>query len=384
MTVVTKVVVGNARGPRGFPSGPLGAGSVDAETISDDRDDKLAILDKLYLMARTARSVEEYASVQASIDALPAAGGGINLLGPSYNFSDDLDYGLKSVFLNIGPDTDFTDARPYFETNNNCFPIGPYFRSQARPNAAPGHAGFVFGIEAIQPSDLNEGMGALFLGAQANAPGGSSINTCLNAVATANAGSSGNVWGIEVDVANFGPSGTGTQFGIAINGLGGNDVTFAIKVDRADPISKYLYGVDIRHSRVGIFVEPTDALENGLVLGMVGSQRFSGAMFQAAQIANGGAVAILQRQTNTSPTGDFLLCLNADNSIALAGIDISGNIYGNTVTAQSIIARGTAAIVPAGVVAFGGQTAGTAGAAAGEYLIVNVGGTPRKIQLLAA
>lgn len=47
MTQVTKIVVNNARGPRGFSSGPLGAGSVDAETVSDDSNEQIAILDKL-------------------------------------------------------------------------------------------------------------------------------------------------------------------------------------------------------------------------------------------------------------------------------------------------------------------------------------------------
>lgn len=42
-----RILISGARGPRGFASGPLGAGSVDAETITDDSDELLAILDKL-------------------------------------------------------------------------------------------------------------------------------------------------------------------------------------------------------------------------------------------------------------------------------------------------------------------------------------------------
>lgn len=41
------VTIFNARGARGFASGPLGAGSVDAETIADDVGDQAAILDKI-------------------------------------------------------------------------------------------------------------------------------------------------------------------------------------------------------------------------------------------------------------------------------------------------------------------------------------------------
>lgn len=47
MTQVTKVIVQNARGPQGASSGPLGAGAVNAGTISDDGNEQIAILAKL-------------------------------------------------------------------------------------------------------------------------------------------------------------------------------------------------------------------------------------------------------------------------------------------------------------------------------------------------
>ncbi|HIV77129.1 MAG TPA: hypothetical protein H9899_06355 [Candidatus Sphingomonas excrementigallinarum] len=50
MAEVVKVIVSNApgpRGPRGLASGPLGAGAVDSETISDDAAERAAIADKL-------------------------------------------------------------------------------------------------------------------------------------------------------------------------------------------------------------------------------------------------------------------------------------------------------------------------------------------------
>lgn len=46
-TARARINVTGGRGPRGFASGPLGAGSVTAETISDDTDEQIAITDKI-------------------------------------------------------------------------------------------------------------------------------------------------------------------------------------------------------------------------------------------------------------------------------------------------------------------------------------------------
>ena len=167
------------------------------------------------------------------------------------------------------------------------------------------------------------------------------------------------MWGIEIDIATFAGAGVGEQFGLSINGLGGGDVTFAIKIDRVDTVSKYLYGLDVRNARIGIFVESTTGLENAIIAGSPPT-RYAGTTIQAVQLANSGAALLLQRFTNSAPNGNLISCVSADNSVQLFGVDVLGNISGNTVTAQTLTAAGAAVAIANGSIQIGATTATTA------------------------
>jgi hypothetical protein len=283
----------------------------------------------------------------AAINSLSSSGGSIIVpTGVYYLTSSTLAsasnlppaaFGSKSIYWNISSGAVFngTVKFPNMTTNNNCLSNGPYAYQQ-KTSAASGtiDATFSAAFESIQPaSATNKGYGALYLGAQLNASGETSINSALNAVATANAGSSGNIWGIEIDVANLGPSNTGTQFGLSINGYGGNDVTFGIKLDRADGVSKYLYGLAIRNSRIGIYVEPTSGTENVAIFGLPPT-RYPGNLIQASQFNNTGSVLLLNRFTNTSPGGYFINALDASavSPSQIFSVQTDGAVYSKNYT----------------------------------------------------
>lgn len=340
--------------------------------------------------------IDDSAAFQAAVDSLPSAGGKIAVSGGVFLVNTAPILGSKSVYWDFGPDVVIQGTQttfPKMATNGDCTVNGPYIRAQRANATIDGAASFAMAIESIQrASDTNNGYGALYVGAQTNATGTYSINSAINAVATANLGSSGNVFGIEIDVATFAAPGTGTQFGLLISGFGGNDCTFGIRINRHDGgTSKYLYGAAIAHARIGLFIDDKNAsLENGLVLGDA-PVRYPNQMVQALQISNGGGVLLLQRRTNTSPTGNFLAGINADNTQQLFAVDVLGNSSWNTVTAQQVTAAGTAVAVPAGRLGLGSATSASATAGAATlpaspvaFLNAYLGGTPIKIPYYAA
>lgn len=119
-----RIRVSGARGPRGLPSGPLGAGSVDAETISDSSPEQEAIREKIGAGPRTFSHtdasagddiveklkrevhvedapwlannvliVDKAAKIQEAIDFVSALGGGTvkyGYSGDSYTFADGI------------------------------------------------------------------------------------------------------------------------------------------------------------------------------------------------------------------------------------------------------------------------------------------------------
>lgn len=68
---VVEVEVGGAQGPRGFASGPLGAGSVGAEEVTDDPDEQLAIPTKLRVQPVAGGAKRPIAARAADQLALP-------------------------------------------------------------------------------------------------------------------------------------------------------------------------------------------------------------------------------------------------------------------------------------------------------------------------
>ncbi len=335
------------------------------------------------------------AAFQAAVNSLPASGGVISARGATYRVDTAPNVGAKSIYWDFGPNTLITGAQttfPRFATNGDCRPNGPYIRSQAAGPTIDGAASFGLAIESIQPAtDTNNGYGALFLGAQLNADGVYSITSAFNAVATANPGSSGNIFGGEIDVATFADPGKGTQFGLLISGAGGNDITFGIRINRHGTAEKYLYGIAMVSARIGMFVDDSQGgLENGLVLGNPPA-RYGNNMIQAMQISNGGGVLLMQRKTNTSPTGNFISAINANNTQQLFAVDINGNVIAQRLEAPTARLTGAPVAQSAGQVAIGAQTSASASAGGiappaqvAGYLVMYIGATQFKVPYYAA
>ena len=299
------------------------------------------------------------AAFQATVDSLPATGGNATVPNGTYRLNSAPSIGTKSINWLISPGAVFNGTSPWpnFFANTTCRTNGIWEVQKKAHNVIDGAATFAHAIESIQPATDSRGYGALFLGAALNAPGTYSINTGLNSAVVANAGSSGNIWGIEINVENYTSPSAGTQLGLAITSGGGGDITFGIKLDRISTgatSGKFLFGLAIRHSRIGIYVESTPELENAAVFGTV-PVRYSGSTVQALQINNSGSVLLLQRLTNTSPSGYFVNAINADNTAQLFSVDTLGNVSG-----KSYSITGAAEAVGAGSTSIGNGIAASA------------------------
>jgi len=338
-----------------------GTGAV-ARNIQDKARESVSVLD---FGADLTGGTDTISQFQAAVDSLPATGGNIAVPNGTYRLNSAPSIGTKSINWLISPGAVFNGTSPWpnFFANTTCRTNGIWEVQKKAHNVIDGAATFAHAIESIQPATDSRGYGALFLGAALNAPGTYSINTGLNSAVVANVGSSGNIWGIEINVENYTSPSAGTQLGLAVTSGGGGDITFGIKLDRISTgatSGKFLFGLAIRHSRIGIYVESTPELENAAVFGTV-PVRYGGSTIQALQINNSGSVLLLQRLTNTSPSGYFVNAINADNTAQLFSVDTLGNVSG-----KSYAMTGAAQAVGAGNTSIGNgtTTSASAGAAA--------------------
>ncbi|MBA0088164.1 MAG: hypothetical protein HRJ53_24530 [Acidobacteria bacterium Pan2503] len=100
------------------------------------------------------------------------------------------------------------------------------------------------------------------------------------------------------------------------------------------------------------------------------------------QPVNGLPAVVIQRNTDSGPSGNLMACVNVANNLVIASIDTGGNVLG-----ASVIAYSNAPAVGAGNVAIGGTTATTATAGANGavpaqvagYININVAGTAMKL-----
>lgn len=266
--------------------------------------------------------------VQSAVNALPSAGGRVAWPDGVYIVSTPPNTGTKSVYWDFGPNVVITGnggAFPAAQTNTGVIPVGPWIVSQSPVQATATNGTATFSVEAMQPATLNGGVSAYYGGVNLTNGGSNSIGLASNLVATAQNGSSGNIWGQEIDVGMFAPTGTGTQFGTSYNGIGTGNPTFGVKFQRADS-SLWQQAIDIRNAQVGINIENTTGLNNAIVAGSIPTI-YTGQTVMIGQLANSGSALILQRYTNTSPTGYLINAVNANNTGQLFSVDIGGNTF---------------------------------------------------------
>ncbi|MFM0152461.1 glycosyl hydrolase family 28-related protein [Paraburkholderia sediminicola] len=312
-----------------------GVGSV-VRSITSKFQDGLNVRD---FGAQCDGSTDDSAAFQAAVNATGSTGM-IAADGPCVvNTAPVL--GKKNIYWNFGPNIAIKGrqtAFPRMFTNHGIPAVGPWIQSQSPVVSPAGDAYSAFSVETLPPTTLAGGVISIFAGTNLTGNGKDAIATAQNLVATAQNGSSGNIWGQEIDVGMFAPTGTGTQFGLSLNGLGTGNPTFGVKIDRSDK-SKWQFGLDIRNAQVGVNIENTSGMNNALVAGTIPTI-FAGTTAMIGQMANGGSALILQRYTNTAPGGYLIKAINANNTEQLFSVDIGGQTFAKSLAASGTVSHG--------------------------------------------
>lgn len=364
-----------------------GAGAV-TRTMQDARRDIYSVKD----FGAVADGVtNDYAAIQAAIDALPAEGGTIMFPHGNYVVNSIPNPGTKSIYVDISPGAVFSGAGtgtgkfPYMTSNGGQLAVGPYVRSQTMQHSTHPNGGVAaFQAEMLQPAGYGAGQSvAGYFGAMTNnpTPGGNiwAINPLIQVGSAVPAGSSCQC--AEFDIDN--ESVNGLVKGITISGYSTAAPTIGIEILMNN--TKWKRGIDIRNSTVGIWIY-TDTVPQGIIIGQPGQT--ANTAISAEQVIGGGDTVVLQRK---GATGHFLRGVNESNSANMFLVDCAGNaLFEGTGTftgfvtcngglgTSSIFIANNAAAAPAGVLNIGKQTFGSAGGLVG-YIEIFIGSTPYKI-----
>jgi hypothetical protein len=331
---------------------------------------------------------DEYSSFLAAVNSLPAKGGRIIVPDGSYVLNTTLTWGSKSIYWDISPSATFSGTGvgqgkfPYMATNTSQLAVGPWIQSQSTEYSTNTNGGIAgLNVEMLQPSSYTGQSVAGYFGALGNSATGNVW--AINSLIQANAGAGGTYQCIEVDVNNF--SSTATMKGVSISGAGTFAPKVALEITRST--KAWNYGIDIYSSSVGVRINdgPAESLLAGIVIGNPVIQ--NDGLFIGKQLKNNGNGIVLQRNTDTSPTGSIIRITNAANTVNLFQIDVFGNISGNILTCANAQISGAANPAATGVLNIGNTTttSATAGAATAlpatplGYISAFIGATPIKI-----
>jgi len=170
---------------------------------------------------------------------------------------------------------------------------------------------------------------ALYSGAQGS-NSSTDVNVwALNSLVFVKSGSAGAYFGAEFDVNCF--SLNAISSGVLITGLGSQDCDVGLRIERTSPstagTSNWFYGITTKKAYYPIYINVDSTFVTGISFSNT-STTFANALFSGAQIANNTSAIVLQRFTDTSSTGSFILCINKANTSVLASIDSLGTVYG--------------------------------------------------------
>lgn len=353
--------------------------------------------------AQGVSSADDYPAFIKAIAALPAGGGTIAGIEGTYYLSAVPAEGTKSITYMIGPAATFAGPGTgegkfgYMLSNPAQLAVGMYTRSRSSQHSTNANGGIAaLNVEMIQPNDYVGQSVAGYFGAIGSNPTAGANVWALNTLVRAQAGALGTYQCIEIDVDNF-ASGALVK-GISISGAGTVGPRVAVEILRANA-TPWAYGLDVLNTVVGMRIRNTASTRMGIVIGSPAAQL--AALISGQQLANADDGVLLQRFTDTSPTGNFFRAVNAANSQSLftVGIDGSVNSAGN-ITATGAYVRGNNLDVtgpvtasPTGVFRFSATTSTTVGSAGGAaalpttplgYISASNGGTTVKIPFFAA
>ena len=271
----------------------------------------------------------------AAIAALPSAGGRLHVPAGTYRLDSVPSYGTKSVLLDIDPDAVFTGTGTgegkfgYMATNPAQLAVGPYVRSQTKQKSTNSNGGTAaFNVEFIQPTDYGNGQAvALYAGALARNANANANTWAANFVHRIETGALGTHQLLEADVDCF--STGATVKGISLSGAGTANPDIGIELTRvAASDTKWAEGINIGYAQNALVIIPEPGTRGIVLHGEAGNTvaPFGGVALSARQYANNNETILLQRSTDTAPTGFFLRAINAANSTNLWVVDIAGNM----------------------------------------------------------
>ncbi|MFM0399677.1 hypothetical protein PQR37_10350 [Paraburkholderia nemoris] len=284
---------------------------------------------------------------QNAVNALPAAGGKIDVPDAAYTVNTAPTWGSKSVMWNFGPNATVSGTQttfPRMSTNSAQIPVGPWIQSQSTV-ASPSNGGIAaLNVEMLQPSPYVGQSVALYAGASGSSSNTGSNVWAINNLIQANTGAAGIYQGIEADVNDF--ASAAEVRGITVTGVGTQTPAYGMHIDRVSG-PNWNVGINLSQFNTGIQLGTGITFPNTLISGN--------------QTANGNDNIVLQRVTDTSPSGTFIRGVNAANSANMFNIDVSGNAsFNGALSAGSISTSG--AITPSTTAGIVGVTNGSAAA----------------------
>lgn len=327
------------------------------------------------------------AAFASAVSNLPAAGGEIDVPNGTYQLNTAPTVGTKSIKWNIGSGCLFTGTVggsttstgfPRAITNFTLVPFGEMVQVQTSAPTPLSLAAASGIFEALQPSTYNGDSVALYTGANGSSASGNVWS--INCLIQANVGAGGTYQCIEADINCF--TTTGIVKGIGISGVGTQNPTVALEILHQQ---KWKTGISIVNAITGMTI--SNSVTSGISIGGPGFG--VGANILGRQLANAGETITLQRNTDTSPSGNFLHFVNAAGNTDLLLVDVNGDItLPNQVQAGFMKVTGAAPSTVAGQLGIGAQSGTTIGAAGGasplpatplNYIIWTLNGSTVKI-----
>jgi hypothetical protein len=354
-------------------------------TVSDKLSDLSSVKDY-----REPTDVDDSLAFQRACNALPATGGRVLVPDGNYVLTTQPTWGAKSIQWDIGPGVKFSGSAtvgngsfPRAVTNISMLPVGRFMQSQSNTLSTPANATAVDVIDVLQPLGMNGGSVGAYVGIKGNNSGSNTNLWATNFLAESGPESTGGVFGCEIDVNCY--SATALHFGLDITGIGNQNPDFGLIIQRAD-FTVWDVGIEIRKCGVGINMSGQN-LTRAIVINSPPLE--DGSILSAKSLQNGASVSaiVLQRNTDTTPTGKFLKFVNTANSLELFSVDVLGNVLSNA----ALTLRGAATTTFAGALSVGSTTGVTASAGgvalpptANGYINAFIGATPIRIPFYGA
>lgn len=360
--------------------------------FSYDSSDAFNVLD----FGARSDGADAYSAFQSAIDALPSGGGKITVPGLAFVLGTTPNIGARSVFWDISPSATFSGAGtgvgkfPYMGSNTSQMAVGPFIQSRTTQKSADANGGVAaLSVEMLQPDAYGAGQSvALYAAAKSNNANAGGNSWAINCLIEAESSSAGTYQCIEVDVDCF--SSAALMKGISITGIGSQDPDVALEIVRAQ--GKWTRGIFIDNAQDQVVLRPVSG-GRAIIIG-TGVPAIGDTAITTKQLANAADTILVQRDTDTTPTGQLFRAVNAANTQNIVILSVTGDLtlIGKSESSVGVFTGGTPT-PEVGKTKISAATAATVGAAGGAsalpatplgYLHASVGAVNVKIPYYSA